>query len=289
VGAECLVCLIERGYHQACNLTEDPEIRKKIMLNVLNALEGKFTSDAMPAALGSVRDKAVKSTVKRDPYRELKIKAGREALALLPSAEHYISAARTPYLRFRRACTLSIVANAMEFDVRGFRFNFRELREALKKPKLAVDHLKQAYNILKDSNSILYLTDNAGEIIFDTLLLKQLKDRGLKVTVAVKEHPVLNDATLKEAKEAGVDKIVDELITTGSNSVGLIWEEASNNVKQAFKGSDLVIAKGMGNYETLTELKCMGAQILFLLKAKCNPIARSIGVKIGANVALLRR
>ena len=257
------------------------------MLRVLKALEGRFTSDAVPAVLGSIRDRAVKAEVRRDPYKDLKVKANSEALALLPAAERYVSEAHTPYQRFRRACALSIVANSMEFDVRGYTFSLKEFRKALKRPRLAVDHLAQAYKLLKDSKKVLFLTDNAGEIVFDTLILQHLKEMGLKVTVAVKDRPVLNDATLKEACEAGVDGLVDELITTGSDSVGLLWEEASAKVKRIFKGADLVIAKGMGNYETLSELECMGVRVLFLMKAKCNPIARSIGVKRGANVALL--
>ena len=257
------------------------------MLSVLRALEGEFTSEAVPAVLGSLRDRAVKATVGRDPYKELKVKAGRDALALLPAAERYISEARTSYQRFRRVCALSIVANSMEFDVRGFKFSFRDFQKSLKKPKLAVDHLGQTYRLLRESKWVLFLTDNAGEIVFDSLLLRYLKEMGLKVTVAVKDRPVLNDATLKEAREAGVDGIVDELITTGSDSVGLLWEETSAKVKRIFKEADLVIVKGMGNYETLSELEGIGVRVLFLLKAKCSPIARSIGVKRGANVALL--
>ena len=152
-----------------------------------------------------------------------------------------------------------------------------------------IDHTSDAFRLVRDGGGeILYLADNAGEIVFDILLVRLLRELGNRVTLAVKSIPVLNDATLEDVDASGIGKYVDRVETVG-DTVGFIWSEAPPHLRELFKDASLVVAKGMGNYEALTELKGrnLNRKILFLLKAKCNPVARSIGVKRGNLVALL--
>ncbi len=290
VSAECIPCLFERGYKEASRVTDDPERLMKTMVEVLRVICKNFSPQVAPAYLGTLRDRVIKRILSEDPYKDLKKLANKLALQLLPKfREKVFEDTKNYYECFRRACTVAVAANAMEFDVLGYDFRLEEIEKTMENLSLTVDNTLQTYDYLKKSKKVLILTDNAGEIVFDGLLAECLKFMGLRVTVAVKDKPVLNDATLEDAYEANVDKIVDELKTIGSDTVGLIWEESSEEIKKTFLDSDLVIAKGMGNYESLTELKNLGVYVLFLLKAKCNPVARSIGVERGSNVALLKK
>ena len=290
VTAECIPCLLERGYREAARVVKDEAKLKEIMGEVLKTISQNFSPEVAPAYLGTLRDRVIKRMVGKDPYKELKKTANDLALKLLPQTKKTIfEKSKNPYECFREACKIAVVANSMEFDVSGYDFRLEDLEKTLKNMSLAVDDLFKAYMFLEKSKNVLILTDNAGEIVFDGLLAETLKFIGVNVTVAVKSGPVLNDATLEDALKVGIDKIVDKLTTIGSDCVGLIWEEASEEIKKIFLGSGLVVAKGMGNYEALTELENLGVNVLFLLKAKCNPVAKSIGVSKGSNVALLKK
>ena len=290
VTAECIPCLLERGYREVARVVKDEAKLKEIMGEVLKTISQNFSPEVAPAYLGTLRDRVIKRMVGKDPYKELKKTANDLALKLLPQTKKTIfEKSKNPYKCFREACKIAVVANSMEFDVSGYDFRLEDLEKTLKNMSLAVDDLFRAYRLLEKSKNVLILTDNAGEIVFDGLLAETLKFIGVNVTVAVKSGPVLNDATLEDALKVGIDKIVDKLTTIGSDCVGLIWEEASEEIKKIFLGSGLVVAKGMGNYEALTELENLGVNVLFLLKAKCNPVAKSIGVSKGSNVALLKK
>jgi hypothetical protein len=165
-------------------------------------------------------------------------------------------------------------------------FTPEKLIDLIQSATLAVDRTWEIYKLLRKSESVLFLTDNAGEIAFDTILVKEIRRLGPKVTVAVKSSPILDDALLSDAYEVGMDKVADKIVTTGSNSVGLFLEEVSAEFRECWQNSDLILAKGMGYYETLTEIN-LGKPTGNLLTAKCNPVAQSVGVKKESHLALL--
>jgi uncharacterized protein with ATP-grasp and redox domains len=151
---------------------------------------------------------------------------------------------------------------------------------------LAVDEIPQIFDKAKKAKTVLYLTDNAGEIAFDTLLVKELKNLGCHVTVAVKDGPILNDALLEDAKVVGMDKIADKVMSSGSDSVGLFPKECSEQFLELYRSVDFVVAKGMGHAETLTELELRVPHAL-LLRSKCSTVATHFGVATGKNIAKL--
>jgi uncharacterized protein with ATP-grasp and redox domains len=136
-------------------------------------------------------------------------------------------------------------------------------------------HFEYFIDSVSRSERILYLTDNAGEIIFDKLLIEQLPLE--KITVAVRGKPVINDATMEDAEFAGLTNIVN-VIDNGSDAPGTILEDCSQDFRDCFEKADLIIAKGQGNYETLSEIN---KKIFFILKVKCPVIARNIGCEVG--------
>jgi hypothetical protein len=149
-----------------------------------------------------------------------------------------------------------------------------------------VDDVSATYELAKKAKAVLYLTDNAGEIVFDTLLVEQLKNMGLSVIVAVKAGPVINDAIMEDADASGMSRTADKIVTTGTDAVGLALKEVSSEFMQVYSSVDLIIAKGMGYAETLTECKLVKPHML-LFRTKCNPIANFFGVTREKNVAKL--
>ncbi|MFZ3382512.1 MAG: ARMT1-like domain-containing protein, partial [Candidatus Methanoperedens sp.] len=134
---------------------------------------------------------------------------------------------------------------------------------------------------------VVYLADNCGEIVFDTLLLEEIKKLGGRITLVVRGAPILNDVTMKEVKELGIDKMVDRVLTTGSNAIGLCLQEAPPELVEAFGKASLIISKGMANYETMSEYDFR--PIAYLLKTKCDSVAEAMGLKRNMNVARMEK
>ena len=283
--------MVHRAYKEICYATRDPELRLKTMIEVIRLLARELKPEAVPAIVGTLRDRLIKRmTGNPDPYKAVKELSNREALRLLPWAERYVGEADDDFGRFRRASLCAIVGNAMEFDILGHEFRVEDLSGLLERAEqnLAIDELKAIYELAEEAESVLYLTDNAGEIAFDVLLVRELRRLGARVVVAVKEGPCINDALLEDARAVGMDNEADELITTGTDTVGLVLEWASPECLRAYEEADLVVAKGMGNIETLTEYE-HAKPIAFLLYTKCETIASHLGVERGKCVAKLWR
>jgi len=236
-----------------------------------------------------MRERLIKKvTGNPDPYAEKKRMSNREALKVIPFAEKLISAELTAELRFRKACLCAIVGNIMEFNIPGHVFNFNDLSSLIQEAErdLVIDDISEASDIAQRSSSILYLTDNAGEIAFDTLFVKELKNIGGRVVVAVKDKPAYNDATMEDALYVGMDKVADSLITTGTDTMGLMPSECSEKFLNFYNSVDFIVAKGMGYAETLTEFDLKTPHLL-LLRTKCRNVANYFKVERHKNIAKL--
>ncbi|MEM2147461.1 MAG: ARMT1-like domain-containing protein [Candidatus Bathyarchaeia archaeon] len=289
VEAECAACIIHRAAAEAKEATTNPALRFRAMAELLHLLSKEFKPTAVPADLGTKRDRLIKKiTGNNDPYKRNKRTCNEKALKLLPYAKKLVEEGYMLQDRFRKACLCAMVGNIMEFDIPGHKFTLEGLKKNLKEAgkDLVIDDINKIYEIAKKSNMILYLTDNAGEIVFDTLLVEQLKNMGLTVFVAVKGGPVINDATLEDAEISGMTKIADKVITTGTDAVGLSPKEVSAEFQTIYDSADLIFAKGMGYAETLTEYKLKKPHAL-LFRAKCEPVANFFAVSRGKNVAKL--
>jgi len=218
VEAECAGCIVSRAVAQVTEATTNPAIRFRTMVELLRLLSKEFKPTAVPADLGTKRDRLIKRiTGNNDPYERIKRISNEKALKLLPYARKIVEDGYTQQDRFKRACLCAIVGNIMEFDIPGHKFTFSSLRKLFREAgkDLVIDDTNKIYELARKAHTILYLTDNAGEIIFDTLLVEQLKNMGLIVIVGVKGEPIINDATLEDAETSGMNKIADKIITTG--------------------------------------------------------------------------
>ncbi|MCZ7397539.1 MAG: ARMT1-like domain-containing protein [Candidatus Methanoperedens sp.] len=276
----CAPCLLSRVQFEAELSTKDVALQKKAIQAGIEVLK-KYMADGAPATHLStkIHREAYRVLGDIDPYIEKKEQSNVAAKNLLPFARDFV-AERDP---FRRAVLASIIGNSFDFGVLGFDADKEIARETIIRQfehGLDVDDTDRMKMMLRN---VVYLADNCGEIIFDTLLFEQIKKLGGRVTLVVRGAPILNDVTMEEVKELGIDKMVDRMLTTGSNAIGVCLQEAPPELVEALRGASLVISKGMANYETMSEYDFR--PIAYLLKTKCETVAEAMGLKKNMNVA----
>ena len=289
VEAECAACLLARATAETYYATTNPALRFRTIKEVMKLLNREFKPTTVPADIGTKRDRLIKKlTSNNDPYKISKKMSNEKAMKLFPYAKKLVEKGYNQQERFKKACLCAIVGNILEFDIPGHRFTFKTLTKSFRDAAkdLVVDDVDKAYEIARNTKGVLYLADNSGEIVFDTLLVEQLKNMGLKVTYVVKGGPVLNDATLEDIEPSGMNKLADKIITTGTDAVGLLPKEVSKEFLKFYEDAELVFAKGMGYAETLTELKLTKPHFL-LFRTKCNPVANYFCAARDKNIAKL--
>lgn len=286
---QCGPCLLNRVLYEAELSTSNLELRFKAVQGGLEFLHQNFMSgaDAIGISTG-IHRKVYTILGDKDPYRELKELSNRLAMAAIPFVRQQMANA-DPDERFRLAVLATIIGNTFDFGVQGHNVetgDFMAFYERMVKQGLDVDD-SSAIRALAKNNDVLYLVDNCGEIYFDELLIEELKALGARVTLVVRGEYILTDVTMEDVERMGLDKNVDRVLTTGSNAVGVSLEEAPPELLEALKTSPLIISKGMANYESLGDKGFKN--MAYLLRAKCEPVAESMGVKKGYNVAMLVR
>jgi uncharacterized protein with ATP-grasp and redox domains len=287
VEPECAACLLARAAAETYEATTNPALRFRAISEVIKLLSREFRSTTVAATIGTRRDRLIrKLTGNNDPYSRSKKISNEKAKKLLPYAHKLVDTGYSQQDRFKKACLCAIVGNTMEFDIPGHKFTSATMRKSLREAAkdLVVDDIGKAYELAKKARGILFLADNAGEIVYDTLLVEQLKNMGLTVTYVVKGGPVLNDATMEDVEFSGMDKIADKILTTGADAVGLSLNEVSQEFLEAYEAAELIFAKGMGYAETLTEYHLKKPHFL-LFRTKCVPVANYFCAPREKNIA----
>jgi hypothetical protein len=210
----------------------------------------------------------------KDPFKELKCEYNKIALGLYPSLELLVSQSQDPLWTATR---LAIAGNVIDFGIYTSVDIDGTIHKAINH-SLAVDEFDIFKNAISEADRILYLADNAGEIVFDRLLIETLISKGKKVTVVVKGSSVINDSTLEDALEAGLIGIC-EVIDNGSDAVGTIFPWTSLTFQKQFENADLIISKGQGNFETVTGFQ---KNIFFLFQSKCDVVSKELGLSNGS-------
>jgi uncharacterized protein with ATP-grasp and redox domains len=284
---QCAPCLLNRVLYEAELSTDDPELRFKAVQGGLAYLHDHYQpgSDAIEISTG-IHRVAYAILGDKDPYRAAKELSNRLAAEVIPNARSLIAGAPATE-RFRLAVLLSIAGNTFDFGVQGHDVETRDFGAFLDRmirQGLDIDDTDRIALLARDAD-VLYLADNCGEIYFDELLIEQLQSLGAKVTLVVRGDYILTDVTMEDVKRMGLDTKVDGVLTTGSNAVGVSLREAPPELLTALRTADLIISKGMANYESLSDAGFK--PMAYLLRAKCEPVAASIGAKKGMNVAML--
>lgn len=286
VGARCGYCLLHRGYQVILRSTEDEDVRLEAVSQLLRLLADEFNQDAVPSVVGSHRDRVIRQiTGCPDPYAELKRQANEKALEMLPRLDEKIDKLPEDE-RLRAACTVACVGNIIEYDVPGHTPDFEEALFQIDEEDFYIDDIEGFRGHLGAGVCVLYLCDNAGEIAFDLLVVKELRRMGCGVTVAVKGGPSLNDAIISDAEAVGMVAEADRVMTTGTDAIGVNLSESTEEFLASYGSADLIVSKGMANWETLTEYDAP-CPTLHLFRTKCEPVAATVGAPLQRNIAKL--
>jgi len=274
---DCIPCFIRQALDSVRLITDDEDIAEQVMRKVLG-LACKMDLRQSPPAMGREIHRIIrKLTGNQDPYREIKKRFNRLALKMYPELKQQVETSADP---FQTAVRLAIAGNIIDFGVNSVleQSNVEKtIAQSLTEP-LDMQALEEFRSATAQAKDILYLGDNAGEIVFDRLLIEQLPCEN--ITFVVKAGPIINDATMEDAKIAGLTEMVN-VIDNGSDAPGTILESCSEAFRRQFSEADLVISKGQGNYETLSDID---KDVFFILRAKCPVIARHLGCEIGSLV-----
>ncbi|MFA5066073.1 MAG: ARMT1-like domain-containing protein [Dehalococcoidia bacterium] len=277
ISTECHDCLMRLADQASDFATDDAGLRETSKRAAEKLIRDKLKPGIISIEVAAPLHHLIKQvTGNQDPYRKFKdieIGEARKLFALVQGGykEDFVDCLR-----------LAAQGNAMDF--------FRPIEELEKeflenRLQFAIDDSALLEGRVQSSSLVLYLADNSGEVFFDMPLLNLMR-RYARTIYVVKELPVQNDVTIADIRKAGLEKQAGEVMTTGTATPGVLFELASEEFKQAFAAADFVFAKGMGYYESLDELAPQG-KIFFCLKAKCGPVARSLGVPLNSYVAKL--
>jgi damage-control phosphatase, subfamily I len=257
------------------------ERRDQTVEEALHIIASGYPSRENSAKLATRVHQRVYEVLGRDPYIDLKRRSNLAAMAVLPMAERFIDQAGD---RLTAACQVAIAGNVMDFGIDvGMEGpeDFGPRFEVLLREGLQVDEVQKLRKLAENAKEIYYLVDNCGEIVLDHFLVKELQSFGAKVVGVIKGAPILTDVVEEDLKATGMDKAFDSWTTTGTFAVGVDLDRAPE-LRCALKDADLVIAKGMANFESLSDETL--PRVAYLLRAKCYPVAEAIGAKKDDNV-----
>jgi damage-control phosphatase, subfamily I len=273
---DCIPCFVGQALNVARLATADRQIQEQVLREVLQAAS---TSDLNlpPARFGQWMHRRIRELINQeDPYLRIKQDSNRLALALLPAWRERLQGFDNPRAA---AVKLAIAANVIDFGIKGD-LTANQIPTALESSLAEPLHgdVNTLFAAVERAPDILFLADNAGELVFDRLLLEWLPRE--KVTVAVKGGPAINDALRADATAAGLDGLFN-VIDTGTDGAGIVLESCGAEFQRRFASASLIIAKGQANFESLSGC---GQNVFFLFKVKCSVVARHIGHPVGSLV-----
>ena len=278
---DCIPCFVRQTNEILRNTIDNDKDRWEIMQQVLRDLADYDFCISPPEAATRIHRLIRKKTGLEDPYREAKRRSNEIALQLYPELKTRIKTSLDPW---ETALRLAIAGNIIDLGIKN-EVNLsdieRSIEDALRQPLTDGNAAKMKADV-EAAENIFYIGDNAGEIVFDRLFIEEMPTE--KVTFAVRGYPTINDALMEDAEAVGLTDIVN-VIENGSDAPGTLLADCSSEFLRAFKNADLIIAKGQGNYETLSDVP---KPIYFLFRVKCHVIAYDAGIEVG-KIAVIKR
>jgi len=282
---DCIPCFFRQALEGSRIVRASPKQQKRIIDEFARKIP-QISLEASPPEIARIGYKLLRAVSSNgDPYQAIKQKSNRIALRLLGRLRNKVNHSKD---RLLTAIELAVAGNIIDFGVK----NNLNIKEELKKilaeenkviHKQSIFHYAEFRQALRKARDILYLADNAGEVVFDRILIEEIKKAypDKKLYYAVKEKPVINDALFEDAKVCGIDKVV-QVISNGTDAPGTILALCSKEFKQIYKRADMIISKGQGNFESLSNEK---RPIFFLFMVKCPVVAKETDCKMG-NIVL---
>lgn len=267
---DCGPCILRQAIDAARRASDDESTRETVLRRVASEIS-EMDFEETPMAMATRAQAIVtEETGDPDPFAAVKRASNEEVEALKPAFRRRLDAADD---RFRRAVRLAIAGNVIDVGP-GHDIDVEATVDDVLEQSFAIDRVADLRAALAEATEVLYLADNAGEIVLDQFLIETID---ADVTVVLKDQPFLNDATLADARDVGLDDVA-ELDTRGSEGVGTITPAFERRLEAA----DVVLSKGQGNYELFSDAD---APIYFLFMVKCDVVAEDVGVPEGSIVA----
>jgi hypothetical protein len=279
---ECIACISAQSRRVCEAIHADKELTETMVHYVETALKNADFTLSPPVVAAPLYEAMARIAHIDDLYGEQKKHAAEQAKTYLPFLRETITQSEDPFIATLKT---AVVGNVIDLAAE-VSFDLHDAIMSVFNTPFAQDDTFAVRHALSASKTVLYIGDNAGEHLFDALAIEFLQQLypTLVFTYMVRGNPIINDVTMKEAEEAGIDQICS-LVNSGVTTPGFVYELASSEAQKLFDTADLIIAKGMGNYECLTPSR--RKNICFLLKVKCSVVAESLGRKIGDIVCKL--
>lgn len=273
---DCVHCYLKQAVSCMRMAGIDEDTQHEILFKLMDYVRG-LDRDATPAENSTY---AVLKTYELmgmdDPYKEVKRQSNDLALKLYPRLKRMLEECED---RLYTALKIAVAGNVIDLGIRRSFDVEEELRYSLE-TGFSKDHYDRFKQKLENIDEVLFLGDNAGEIVFDKILVKELVNFGKRVTYVVKEGPVLNDSTMEDAIYVGMDEVA-KLLTTGSRFLGISFKHMSRELADALYKAPLIISKGQANFESLEQHEMARGRVFFLLKIKCDEVAKAAGAALG--------
>jgi len=285
IQSECVPCLIKRIIFETKLSTEDKSLQTKAIRNACKTLSQIYDPDKSSAEIATEIHKVVYDTLgDEDPYVDLKNMSNKIAKSLLPKTEEIIKKSNDP---LKASILCSIIGNILDFGIEGSSSSpemLIKVYEQLYDEGLGYDDYPRLKEFLNKAKCVVYFTDNCGEIVFDKIVCREIKkfNPDLFISLIVRGRPIISDATIKDAHEINFSEVVDEIFTTGCFAIGVDFKKLPSEVEQVLKQTDLIICKGMANYEAFSETDYK--PIAYLLRTKCSAIANSMDIPLNKSV-----
>lgn len=276
---ECIPCYMKQVINAVAQTECSEEKARQIMYQILPMIP-ELDSEETPAVNSTLVLRKINELLEvPDPFEKAKRESNELALSLLPQLRERIRQSEDP---FYTACQISVAGNIIDLGI----FSDYDLEGTLRKSlakRFDRDDSEEFKERLRNAQEVLMLGDNSGEIAFDKLLVEELRKSGVRVTFVVKGQSILNDATLEDAAQVGMGEVA-EVMTNGNGYLGTVVQERSQELIEVMERADLIISKGQANYESLESTQAAGDKTYFLLRAKCEIVAKNLGVDLGSMV-----
>jgi uncharacterized protein with ATP-grasp and redox domains len=277
VHLDCFPCFLRQTLIAARFGTKEESLHFALINEVLDEIKSTDLSRP-PAYSTTFLHRRIRHFLNKDPFKDIKQEYNTIALSIYSQLKKQVKHSSDPLWTASR---LAIAGNVIDFGIFTSVDILGTIERALNSP-IPVDHYESFEKSIERNEEVLYLLDNAGEIVFDRILIEELIEKGKKVIAVVKGEPVLNDCTMEDAEQVGL-KNVCEIIDNGSDCVGTILEMTSAEFNKIFSNSKLIISKGQGNFETLYDTDYIKEkESYFLFQSKCDVVSKELGLSKGS-------
>ncbi|MBI2426140.1 MAG: DUF89 family protein [Candidatus Hydrogenedentes bacterium] len=271
---DCLECIVRQALRASRVATTDPAVQRQIIDETSRRI-GELDLEDSPASVSMMAYEITSQlSGNADPYRELKWKQNELALAMEPALRHLVDAEPD---RLEAALHIAAAGNVIDLGVMTTeQIDVEAAVTQVMHERFAVDHSAAFKASLSRCKDLLYLLDNAGEIVFDKILIEELQ-KHTRVTAVVKAGPMINDVLREDAEQVGLTQLC-EVIDNGGAFIGSPLHRVPQAFLDRMAAADMIVGKGQGNYETVDDFD---GDVFLILRAKCEIVAAHMGVKYG--------